>query len=152
MSSNSTVHAIAKRKCGAAAVAIRELEIRIAFADSSKFAAVQEVIAHVVEVICTGTYDVTIGAGFEFEQVARPALSSRVKSASKTIVVGIIPIAVILGLRYGGIELSSQFNNWAVAVAVVWAVITFVSALDPLYSNKLRTIQDFISALRGKGE
>ena len=99
-----------KRKCGSAAVAIRELEIRIAFADSSKFAAAEEVIAHVVEVICTGTYDVTIGAGFEFEQVARPALSSREKSASKTIIVGSIPIAVILALE-ALVELSCLHSS-----------------------------------------
>lgn len=145
--SNSLIQSALRGKCELAAAAIRELEAKVALADMKALDEIQEIIADIVTAICLGTYDIHLQANPG--QVPHLSLTRKLGRASQTLLIGIIPIAMILGFRYGGIKLSSQFNNWAVAIAILWAVIVIISALDPLYKNRLKAVQDFISAFRG---
>ena len=145
--SNMLAQSTLRERCALAAEAIRELEIKVAFADMGDLEEIRKITTHVVTAICLGTYD--IHPQGNLSQVPHLSLTRKIRHASRTLLIGIIPIAVIISLRYGGIKLSSQFNNWAVAIAILWAVIVFVSALDPLYTSRLKAVQDFVSAFRG---
>jgi hypothetical protein len=144
---NAITQSILRKKCETAAAAIRELEAKIAFADKGLENNIRESIAVVAASICLGTYDVQ--PQDDLNQVSHASFIRKIGRASRTAVIGMLPIAVILTFRYADIKLSPQFNNWAIAIAIIWAVVTFVSALDPLYAKRLKDVQSFVSAFRG---
>jgi hypothetical protein len=144
---NALAQATLRGKCSSAASAIRELQTEVAFADIRALDGVRESIVNDIMAVCLGTYDIRPQGSLS--QTPHLSLARKIGHASRTLLIGIIPLAVILSLRYGGIRLSPQFNNWAISVAILWAVIVFISSLDPLYTSRLRAVQDFISAFRG---
>jgi hypothetical protein len=74
----------------------------------------------------------------------------RLITLARTVIVSIIPLACIIGLRYTDLKLSPGLTGWAVVIALAWAAITLVSAVDPLYKARLGDFRDLISAIRGK--
>jgi hypothetical protein len=80
----------------------------------------------------------------------KPRGASRIFSAVRTIIIGGIPSAVLIALRYAGLDLSPAFKNWAIVGVILWAVVTLLSLFDPLYATKIKTMGDLISAFRGK--
>jgi hypothetical protein len=133
-------------RCHRSASAIRELEIQVALPGVDTLEELKRTIANIVEIVVQGRYDLlptTISADESINLVRRIA------SIARSFVVAIIPAVTLIILRFSGLKLTSQFNNWAIVVVTVWGAVTFISLLDPLYSNRIKTVQDFVSAFRG---
>jgi hypothetical protein len=69
----------------------------------------------------------------------------------KLVFIALIPIGCLVSAKYAGLGLSGQFADWAIAVALGWAAITLISAIDPMYRAKLNDIRNIVSIVRGKG-
>jgi hypothetical protein len=139
--------AILQEKCSGAAAAIRALQIPVMFPDSKTLEPLRDTVARTIVIVVRDNLDLLpreTAAAVEHHGL------SRIIPVLRTIIIGIIPSAVLFATHYSGLSLSSTFNNWAILATILWAVITLLSLLDPLYATRIKTMGDLISAFRGK--
>ena len=140
---------VAKR-CAGVAAKIRGLQIGAALSGNSQDANTRFEIASIIGIMSSGRFD-----KLPIANVAprtRLGFIHNVGRTLKSCLVASIPGGVIIVLRYMDVKLSSEVYNWAVAVAIIWAAITLISILDPLYTTRLRAIAEAISIIRGRAE
>jgi hypothetical protein len=139
--------AILQEKCSGAANAIRALQVGVALPDSKTQEHLETVVLETTVAVAHDTLD-SLPRETASDNIGR---RSRVMQVVRTVIVSIVPLVVLLTMRYAGLRLSSAFNNWAIIIAIIWAVITILSLLDPLYESRLKVMGDFISTIRGQG-
>jgi len=108
---------------------------------------VKRKIAEFIEVIATGNYGLLPGSATEVS--AEPKIKGFERWA-KTTVVALLPLGCLLGARFAGLTLSGAFNNWAIAAALLWATITMVSVIDPLYKSRIGDMREILSLFGDK--
>lgn len=137
-----------QQRCQASAAQLRNIQTSVIIANDDTIDNVKRQISLFIAAIVQGKYDL-LPAANSLEAQTRDRKTAYLQIL-KTTIVAIIPFACLLGVKYAGIKISAGFSDWATVIAIIWASITFISLLDPLYKARLTTIQDFISAIRGK--
>jgi hypothetical protein len=136
-----------QRKLTSAAAYLREIQLWVALAKDEAQNDTRDAVAHYIELIVQGKYgslpDGTL-TRLEGSKV------SKLVGFSRTLAVAILPFGCLIGAQYAGLKLSSDFTGWAIVIALAWAAITLISAIDPLYKARLKDMQDLIAAVRGK--
>jgi hypothetical protein len=136
-----------QEKLTSGAAYLREIQLWIALAKDEAQNDARDAIAHCIELIAQGKYD-SIPAG----TLARleNSKTSKLVGFGRALVVAVVPFGCLIGIRYAGLKLSSDFTGWAVVISLAWAAITLISAIDPLYKTRLKDMQDLIATIRGK--
>lgn len=138
---------VLQEKCSGAATAIRACQIAVVLPDPKTYEHIQTTVVQAIIAVAQDNLELLPRETPTTDE--RKGLS-RIVPTGRVIVISVLPLAVLLGIRYAGLKLSSSFNNWAIIVAVLWAIVTLLSSLDPLYASRLKTMGDLISAIRGK--
>jgi hypothetical protein len=146
--SDPRINTILAERFGRSAAYLDEMQLRVVFADEKAMGELRETVARCITTILRGEYDLLPYAD---STVAKRRIFWYVTTAIRTVIIGAIPIGCIIGIRYAGLSPSTEFSNWASVVAVGWAAITTISAIDPLYKARLADIRDFIASVRGSG-
>ena len=137
---------ILQEKCSQAAAKLRMMQVSVALGDSSALNKIKGTVATYIIAISTGNYNNLPCVSVTSEDGRK---LSRLAHVCKIIIVAVVPIGCLIAARYAGLHLSPDFNNWAVAVTLLWAVITLVSILDPLYKSRIQEMQN-VFALFGR--
>jgi hypothetical protein len=134
-----------EEKCRSAAAALRALEVDIAVSGERALDNINRVIARYIIAAATGNYASLPDAPFPSRTERKIKVLAQ---ASRSLAIALIPLACLVGARCIGLGLSSTFNNWAIAVALIWSVITILSAIDPHYKSRIAEMKDVMSLLR----
>lgn len=147
MLQSPTGRAILQQRCDEAANAIRSLQTDIAFPGSKTHENAKFAVAHAVVSVAQDNLEAMPKKNVCTKRGGRLI---RIVLAIRTIAISGIPLGVLIIVRYADLNLSSEFENWAIVIAILWAIITVLSLLDPLYATRIKTMSDLISAIRGK--
>jgi hypothetical protein len=135
-------------KCLGAAAEMRQLQAAVALAVNEPMANVRPRLTHIIEIIASGSL-----SKLPVADVVAKAHFKRIRILGESIklcIVASIPGALIVGLRYINVRFPPGLYSWAVAGAIVWAAITLISMLDPLYATRLKAIAEAASIVRGR--
>jgi hypothetical protein len=78
--------------------------------------------------------------------------SSRLLVLLATTLRGGIPLAVVVALRAFDVRgFEGAYGDYALIVAAVWLVVSFLAQYDPLFSTKIGAVTDLSKTLRGGG-
>lgn len=138
---------ILQEKCSGAAGAIRALQVAVMLPDPKTYENLRATVARAIIAVAQDNLESLPRENVT--TIERRGLS-RIAPVFRTIIISAIPLAVLFVMRYASLSLSATFNNWAIAVGILWAVITLLSMLDPLYATRIKTMGDLISAIRGR--
>ena len=69
------------------------------------------------------------------------------KNTIKVIVVGGIPIFALFLIQNSSLALVVPFRDYAIGGAILWALFTTITTLDPLFDNKISAIKEIINLL-----
>ena len=138
---------ILQEKLTSSAGYLHEMQLWVALAKDETQNNTRDAIAYYIELIARGEYD-SLPSG-TLTDTPQSKTSGLIRFG-RMFIVAVIPFACLIGTRYAGLQLSSEFTGWSVVVALAWAAITLVSAIDPLYKTRLKDVQDLISTVRGK--
>ena len=145
--SDDAMNRTLKEQLNSSATHLRQMQLWVVFANEKTADDLRDGITYYINAVALGQYDLLPTAT---SAVPRSNRIHTIASFSRAILVALIPIGCIIGARYAGLSLSTQFTGWAIVVAITWAAITLISALDPLYKARLTDVRDFISVFRGK--
>ncbi|MFD5638348.1 hypothetical protein ACFWJM_29970 [Streptomyces sp. NPDC127077] len=86
-----------------------------------------------------------------------PALSAREYASTigkvlRGIVAGIFPLFVLWGVRQFDLLPQGALGSSLTVAAIVWAVVSIVGLIDPLYSGKIAALKDVMSILTRGGK
>jgi hypothetical protein len=136
-----------RQRCNQAAAELRLMQMRLALSNENTLVELQRETYDFISAIATGDYGVMPAADLPMDRKSR-----RILSVIKNIIVAFIPIVSIIIIRYVGVRFSSAFGNWVVVVALIWAIISILSILDPLYKSKISDLRDVASIVRWKDQ
>src|SRR5262249_55008445 len=110
-----------------ASTAIRNLELKLALSDESTPVQVRGELKDFLYAIIAGDYGLLPGAS------PLPSLSRKRKiiNICRDIAIAVIPLTVIILVRYLGLKFSTGLEDWVTIVGLIWAIVTIVSLLDP---------------------
>ena len=140
--SDQFARAALQKKCDSGAAYLRDLQVRVALSDGSTLQELRNDVARHIAIIVLGSYG-SLPHGTP--RTSKPRRSYQLASLCRTLLVAAIPICSIIGARYAGLRLTHDFGSWAIAAALIWAAISIIPVIDPMYKIKM---QDFNSILR----
>ncbi len=131
-----------------AALAVREKALWVALPKVDTQAALRTFVVDLMTAVLDGTYD---------ELPVTPADSPakrwrRVKAVAvllRTLVVGAFPAGVLWLLHRLGVDLPHPLGDTATLVAVLWAVITVLMAVDPALRERVDLLRSVTGVLPG---
>ena len=138
---------VLQQKLTSSATYLREIQLWVALAKDETQNDTCDAIAHYIDLIAQGKYDLLPNGTLAMSSRSK---TSKLATFGRTLAVAVVPFGCLIGARYAGLQLSSEFTGWAVVVTLAWAAITLVSAIDPLYKTRLKDMQDLIATIRGK--
>lgn len=124
---------------------LRQQQVRVVLSEAATVSELPPVVARYIAVFTLGAYGYLPTA----EPLSRrQVIMATVSRLIKTVIVAAIPIVCLTVARHYGVTLSGRLNNWAVLVALLWAVISLVSLAGPAYRGKLDERSSMLSVLR----
>jgi hypothetical protein len=84
------------------------------------------------------------------EDPPHPSWTARLKTGLKTVLIAILPLVLLLALGKTNVAVTGALGDYLKIGAIIWALVTLISLLDPLYAIKLTAIRDAIDLLRNK--
>jgi heme exporter protein D len=132
---------ILQERCECAAASLRIMQVSVALAENDTLEELKQAIKLFISAIATGNYSNLPGTS---PTPSREMRVNRFVQLGKTTIVALIPFACLVITHYAGLPLSSRFNNWAIVISLLWAALTFVSFLDPLYKSRIEEVQSII--------
>jgi hypothetical protein len=137
-------------RCRGAAAEIRELQASVGLAENDQDINVRTRLAHIAKLMMSRSlFELPVS---NFAAESRFNVIRAVGRSLKLCIVAAIPGAFIIILRYFNVKVSPPFYNWAVVGAVIWAAVTIISMLDPLYAARLNAIGQMVSGIRGRAD
>jgi hypothetical protein len=133
-------------RCDRAAVALDSMQLWIALPKADTRPQIMSVIAQMLSSILRGAYD-------ELPQPDLPLASPvqrfvQIGRSVKVILVGAVPILVLVGLRQVDVRVEGVFGNAITGFCVAWALVAYLSMLDPQLPQRLTMIRDFVSTVK----
>lgn len=112
--------------------------------DSTREALLREFAGAIVPVIRRQYGEIPIGHASESgkKSVKNTAVTYTGKALS-----GLVPIGMLWALHLSDVSVSGTFSNALYILAFGWAVITFVSMLDPLYAGRVQALKDVVGSI-----
>lgn len=146
--SNPLSRATWRDRCRQCAQHLRSFDLAIVLprADTREY-----LLAEVV-----GLIHVLVRGALDDLPVADPPPPRRVAAfleAVRSLVLGLIPLAAVLGARYVGLEPSGALGGALVVATIVWFALTVLTTLDGQAANRLSLLKDAaeaMSSFRGK--
>ena len=132
-------------RCYSGAWELRQMQASVALVDENVADILKQKIVGYIEVITHGKYGMLPTGAPSTAKEEKTHLAIRL---TKSLPVAFIPAGCLIGARLSGLKVSGPPADWLAAVAISWAAITLISALDPLYKSKLKEIRSIISAIR----
>lgn len=137
--------AVLQERCEQAAAELRRMQISLVLSEKDTLNQLKETVATFVGAIATGNYyNLPCSSAVPYSEPRK----KRLVRAGKTVVIAAIPITCLISARYADLRFSAEFNNWAIGVSLLWAAITLISVLDPLYKTRIQEIQNIFSFIR----
>ncbi|WP_328457768.1 hypothetical protein OG780_43315 [Streptomyces sp. NBC_00386] len=124
---------------------LRSAELLLALPDdSTREALLREFAGAIVPVIRRQYGEIPIGHASESgkKSVKNTAVTYTGKALS-----GLVPIGMLWALHLSDVSVSGTFSNALYILAFGWAVITFVSMLDPLYAGRVQALKDVVGSI-----
>jgi hypothetical protein len=135
-----------KQRFAESAAGIRLMSLRLALSDDSTQSKIRDEVTDLIQIIAVGDY----GLLPKCELPPRATWARKMITVCRNLVVAFIPLAAAATARYAGLRFSSGFENWVIAVSLIWAVITVISLLDPHYESKIANLRDLVSIFNRK--
>lgn len=131
-------------KCRSSAVALRAIQVKIAVSGEDSLDDIKRVLSTFIIGIATGNYAILPDGNnsAQNEHKLEPI------DIAKGLASAFSPMALLVGARHIGLALPSGVDSWAIAITLLWAAISVVSMIDPLYRTKIMEIQNVISTFR----
>jgi hypothetical protein len=131
-----------------AAAALRLMQLRLLLSEESTIVDIRGEVREFIHAIASGNYALMP----TMDPLPKRSRSKMIFSACRDMVIAFTPIAILEASNYAGLKLPSQILSWGTAVCLLWAIITIVSFLDPLYKARIATLQDIASIFRNSGK
>jgi hypothetical protein len=134
-----------QEKCNDSAAYLRKLQVQVVLADDSTLSDLQVIVARYIAIFIESKYGLLpteASSGF------RQTMMQKIIRILKTLLIAIIPIGCLVGIRYAGIKLSGPLNDWVIIVALLWAIVSFISLMDPAYKSRIEDMSNILSAFR----
>jgi hypothetical protein len=147
--SDAAVRNELQAKFSGSAAYLRSMQIKVILAKDGTSGELIELISFFIKTIALGFYDLLPVSDFEVTSTSKVR---KILATARTFVVAALPFLCLIIVQKAGLPLSSTFISWVVVVALAWAAITLVSAIDPLYKSRLQDVRVLMTAIRGKDE
>jgi hypothetical protein len=85
-------------------------------------------------------------------QVAKPKLSQRLGRLGRTLAIGGLPLLALGIVQVAGVQLGTEIRTTLLLGGVVWAAITWLTAIDPDSSARLSTTKDLLGVFTQRKE
>lgn len=139
---------IAESRLAEAAQYFRELKSWIVLTQPRTVDNVRMAVAGAARAMLTGYLDELPRAALE---ARRDVWLTRIRRFVSQVFVAALPLGALLIVEAAGVTISDEIRStWAIGGSI-WAVVVFLSMLDPEYSDKLSAAQGIFGAFR-KGE
>ncbi|MGN9909563.1 hypothetical protein ACTMTJ_18630 [Phytohabitans sp. LJ34] len=133
-------------KCAQLARTIRTYQVSLAFPDVETLPALRRMTLATTSAICTGRLG-SLALSPSPVAGARRRLWSTVGAALRVLLVAALPVlAATVLLRFGLLGGDSTSRTIVVA-ATLWGVVVLMTALDPLFNDRVSTMKDLLGML-----
>lgn len=132
------------------AARLREYQVWVALPRADTRDVLLSEIAQACAVFSVGFYDL-------LPETDIPALSAReyastVGKVLRGVIAGIFPLFALWSVRQLDLLPQGALGNSLTVTAIVWAVVSVVGLIDPLYSGKIAALKDVMSILARGGK
>jgi hypothetical protein len=87
------------------------------------------------------------------ESINRPkVLLARVAELMRALFIGFLPLGILWTLQQTTLALQPSVSEYVTIAGVIWAILSFLAAIDPTYSGKISAMKDITSLLPGMGK
>lgn len=131
-------------KCTSSALALRSIQVEIAVSGEDSLDDIKRMISIFIIGIATGNYAMLPDG----KDPAQKEHKIEPINIVKGLLAALSPMALLIATRHMGLALTNGAKNWAVIIALLWAAISIVPMIDPLYRAKIIELQSLISAFR----
>jgi hypothetical protein len=129
-----------------AAAELRAMQLRLALSDYNTMREVRDGVTSFIFAVASGSYALLPTAALPTSR----GKSRKVVAVGREVIISVTPLAVLAASKYLRLDISPGVWNWAVIISLIWAAITLISLLDPLYKSKIADLRDIISIIRSR--
>jgi hypothetical protein len=126
---------------------VREYQIWVMLPNPSTRADLIRNCCRIFGAVALGEYDLLPAA--PALQLDRPSRLHIALSGTGMVLIGLLPLAVVLALRWRGVTLPSPLDTAAVAVATLWAFVSVLIVVDPLFNARLAAVKGLTQVAGG---
>lgn len=139
-----------KEQCGGAARHMRNLKLSIISPDGSSWERLERSLRHQLAAAAAGNW---CSLARKFPAVSLPPQRKRdvVTKWARGLIVTFLPVVAVLALG-PWLSLESDLLKWSRVVAVAWALLSIIFALDPGLRDKVDAMKNVAGILRESGE
>jgi hypothetical protein len=128
------------------AVAIRAKKIWILTPKSDTYSYLVKSMSDILVAVASGNWDALEKSKPE-KISARQLWSARFKNFTRVIIAGAMPLPVIWGIQNSSLALSKPMSDYVIGGAILWALFTVLTSIDPLFGTKVNTFKEVINIL-----
>ncbi|MBO4273385.1 hypothetical protein [Microbispora triticiradicis] len=140
----SLTRAVVRARAIEASRAVIDLQLWIALPSPTTYDEFRTRIAELTRTILTGEYD-RLPSRETTPEAMRRTWHARVLEAARTLIIALVPLAVLLIVHRLGLTLPSPFDDGALIAALAWAVVLLLGLLDPNFPTHLAAVRDLTS-------
>ncbi|MEV1246472.1 hypothetical protein [Nonomuraea sp. NPDC049750] len=136
--------AVVRARAIEASQAVIDLQLWIALPSMTTHDDFRRRIADLTCTILTGEYD-RLPTRKTTPEATRRTWHVRTMDAARTLIIALVPLACLLITDRLGFTLPSPLDGGALIAALAWAIVLFLSLLDPLFPAHLAAVRDLIT-------
>ncbi|WP_433513603.1 hypothetical protein ACQP2T_60290 [Nonomuraea sp. CA-143628] len=136
--------AVVRTRAIEASQAVIDLQLWIALPSMTTYDDFRRRIADLTCIILTGEYD-RLPIRKTTPEATRRTWHVRIMDAARTLIIALVPLAGLLITDRLGFTLPSPLDGAALIAALAWAIVLFLSLLDPLFPAHLAAVRDLIT-------
>lgn len=135
-------------RCTDAATILRSYTLWVALPQSGTAEQLQEKLAIYARALLVGTIDdLPSNTG----EIVRPTVRQRLiklRGTTRILVAGAIPLGCVLVGRAAGVSISGPVGDALTIATVIWMIVSYVSAFDPVSSTRIGMIKDITGSVK----
>ncbi|WP_182883321.1 hypothetical protein [Microbispora sp. H10949] len=140
----SLTRAVVRARAIEASKAVVDLQLWIALPSPTAYDDFRTQIADLTRTILTGEYD-RLPTRETTPEATRRTWHARAVETTRTLIIALVPLAVLLAVHRLGLTLPSPFDDGALIAALAWAVVLLLGLLDPNFPTHLAAVRDLTS-------
>ncbi|GLW26394.1 hypothetical protein Mame01_64360 [Microbispora amethystogenes] len=140
----SLTRAVVRARAIEASKAVADLQLWIALPSPTSHDDFRTRIAELTRTILLGEYD-RLPIRETTPEATRRTWHARVVETTRTLIIALVPLAVLLVVHRLGLTLPSPFDDGALIAALAWAVVLLLGLLDPNFPTHLAAVRDLTS-------